>query len=801
MKKLLFSTIASILVLLCISTCTYAAEISLFSPSVAESEIMPTRDFYVIGTINRQGKSAASMPLNIKIELFDTDNNLIRSLQSRVAPNGVTSGEYIMTDYEHGVFSNDDKGLNILSFTPPDAMSDGTNRDSIRSDHTKIVVKENYFAAVIYGGATKKFDLKYENAQEMPVKDITAGQYILSVTALDMNNDEVCSYKQALNFDNTHTRIITSNDSLAEGYAQENNITVSSVIPGRWVPSAFLNGTNGFTYTIYPRLQGNTAAEYSNAKKVNVLLYNLNLNDALINHKLGALFNGDAEIEYLYYNIGENNITHSFDGATLVREGTIVKHPDEKFVEVLRAETYHDEDTYIDFEPDDGFVVTKGVTTNFYGVYSPIDASASYSGELYKITDKVSKLRLEAINEAGETVYENEYDPHLIREDCNYTSRFEFCFSLIPNGEMASAKQLYMQLSLIDSKGDVLHTGRKIALRVNRNGRFIDGFDDTYWGKNFCNVINNLGQSPNETAIHPDEFITRGDFAAMINRLFGYSVTNARGFSDIESDSAFFTDCLTAQATGYMTGDENGKISAEEFISREQAMIILARISKAEKGEVSAFFKDRDKISFWAEDYVDIMVSNGIVTGFDGYLHPTDSITVAEAAALIIKTVKWLYNNGEISISNETISSDDSSDISDVELSDAEFIANVNYDNISKFFLSNKDAFISVANYIQRNCLKGAYINKVGNGLEMRDYALGSFITLSDNAINLITQISSKFVLFSIKYNPYSENAVHFALGENEEGKSIGLTYTPLESVKNKDLTHIEGNWHYYIQN
>ena len=247
-----------------------------------------------------------------------------------------------------------------------------------------------------------------------------------------------------------------------------------------------------------------------------------------------------------------------------------------------------------------------------------------------------------------------------------------------------------------------------------------------------------------------------------------------------------------------MTGDENGNIHAEELISREQAMIILARISKAKMGEKSVEFKDTEKISFWAKDYVDIMASNGIVSGFEGYLNPTNSITVAEATALIIKTYKWMYE-GEIK-NSDIVDSGNKEDFSGAEFTDTEFIGNFDYDSAKAFLKANADVFTRLTNHLTNNYIEGIYISRVGNGLEIRDYLIGNFIVLPDDVLNIVTKLSAHFAEFSIRYNPNSEDAVHYVLGRGEDGKLRGLTYTTLTEVKNKTLTHIDGNWYYYVQ-
>ncbi len=796
MKKFIVSIITVICALMAISATASAVEIKLFAPSDMESQLAPTRDFYVVGKIVRDNTTAASMPLNIKIELLDAKGNVVRSLISNVAPDGATSAQYFLTDYDRGNPEGDDKGANIIRFAAPDIVYDGENRDSVRNAHNKILVKDNYFSAVIYGGATKDFELIYTDGNETALKDITKGEYALIITALDSNDEVVCTYRRVLNFGYDKSRMVASSNSLVEEYAKNNNITLNNSVVGKWEPWLYLNSAKGFSYTIQPRYAENITCEYNDAEKINVLLYNLDVNDNTLNLKIGSTFASKAKKEYLYYDIGDVDVEFIFNGAKLYRNGNITVHPNFNFVEILRSEMTNEEDTYVDFNADDGFVLTKGKKTQFYGIYSPFIKSSIFGVSSYKVTDDVSYIKYAICDTEGNVLNEEYFNAGITKENKNY--RYEFKFSITPDDKMLHNNAAFISLSLCDSEKNEIFTGDLIPIKINNSGKFISNYDETYWGRAFCDVVNSLGRTPEGDALDPDEFITRGNFASMINRLFGYSVSQKATFSDLDEDDIFYSDCATAQAVGYLTGDEKGRVTANELISREQAMIILARISKAEKGSNSVTFKDDDKISFWAKEYVDIMSSNGIVTGFEGYLNPTNSITVAEASALIIKTFKWMYSPKVEFVPSVDNTAD--KDLSDAIVSDTEFIGEITLESLSQFYRANSTSLSSLVNYIRRNCPNGLYVSKAGNGLEIRDYRFGGFVKLSDDAIKLISAFSEKFAEFSIRYNPLGEDAVHFVLGRDENGKLKGLTHTSLEDVKNKEITAIDDNWYYYIQ-
>ena len=795
MKKFVVSMLMCISILTVFTITSFAAEIVLFTPSEQESELAPTRDFYVIGKIDRKGQNASGMPLNVKIELIDENGTVVRSVKSDVSQIGVTSAEHFLLDYEQGIAMNDAKGGGMNLFTPPDIIYDGIDRNSIRSVRNKIVVKDSYFSAVIYGGATKDFDLHYYDEEEKALSDISKGKYKIVVTALSLEDEEVCTYEKSLVFSDDKGRVVASDDSLVELYAKENDLTLNSSFPGKWVPSDFMKAPDDFSYTINPRFWGNLSAEYGKAKNISVLLYNLNPDEDDLNVKLGSAFASGAKRDFLFYDIGEKEVDFNFNGAKLTKEGSIVRSDKQEFIKLLRSETYNDEDLYADFNSDDGFVLTKGNTSVFYGVFSPHLSATLSDSMMYSLNEKVSSVKYILSDNKMKTLHEGTTAIFIIRNGAD-PARYEFKFDITPDENMTDAK--YLTLSLLDKDGKEIFSESPIGIKVNRSGDFISGYDNKYWGKSFCDVINALGQTPEGIALAPDEFITRGDFAAMINRLFGFGITKKATFSDLDFDSVYYNDCATAQAIGYMTGDEHSRVKADGFITREQAMIILARISKAEAGDKSVKFKDDEKISFWAKDYVDVMSSNGIVSGFEGYLNPTNSITTAEASALIIKTFKWMY--GEVSESVLPEKEEVSDELKDTEVADTEFISIIDLDSATSFLEANYETLNSLTEHIQRNYKDGLYINRVGKGLEVRDYKRGDFVKLSEDALRITTTLSAKFAEFSSRYNPSDEDAVHFILGRDEEGRIKGLTYIKGEEAKNKILTPVDGYWYYFIR-
>ncbi|MCD8049530.1 MAG: S-layer homology domain-containing protein [Clostridia bacterium] len=773
----------------------------------------PGRDFYVIGKITRDN-SAANEPLDFLIELIDEKGGVVRSLQSDVGETGVTPNDEVQTYYLEGYALGDSKGSNILNYAPPDLIYDGIGNASIRYTCNKIVVREKYFAAVIYGGATKYFDISYVDEKEQIYEDIPEGEYTLKITILNSDGEEVGTAEKELTFGTDETRFIFDDNDFADDekiteYVAENAYTVMKYIPGYWNPDSFLGTRTGFTYTIASRFRLNIEHEMENSEAANLFLHALDSSNSRFNFQWGSLLKSENEpkIIYSYYDIGESEVEFNFASYTLKKSGTIETTKDNSFVKILRVEIAHDDESnYADFDLSDGLVFTERDDVVLYGVYSPVEPSSNYVDGVYTFSDSASYIKAVFRDEVNNTVYETKVSPYLIRtDDLNREYKHMYEFSIeVDASDLKQTESLFLTVYVCDSDGEILAESDKITCSLKGGGKFISGYSDTYWGKSFCDAINLFGESADGEPLDADDVITRGDFAAMINRVFGYAATGRVSFKDIDSDSAYYADVVTASKIGYMTGDENSEIHADDAITREEAIIILSRICDADESIDELDFEDNDLISFWAEDAVKTMVATGIISGYGGYLNPLSNITVAESAALIGKTLIWIYSDkdDEISIPQNDIGESEENvvftDLSEASVASASFEGEITYASLGAIMNENEDTFELLKDYILEACPYGLYVRKVGSGvLEVRDYRMGESVSLSDDALSLLIEMSELCSSFMVKYNPTDGN-VYFAIGRNDDNKEFGIAYSPEGEASGRDFEEYSGDWYFY---
>ena len=147
-------------------------------------------------------------------------------------------------------------------------------------------------------------------------------------------------------------------------------------------------------------------------------------------------------------------------------------------------------------------------------------------------------------------------------------------------------------------------------------------------------AINKIVGGYEDGSYRPEAHVTRAEFAAMINRAFGYvKLSDSLPFSDIQSSDWFYHDMNVAFSMGYMTGYEDGTIGPNVTLTREVAFSVLARIMQVEAAtNFATHFLDASNIANWAYSSVMAMEAAGYAGGWDGGFHPQEHMTRAQIA-------------------------------------------------------------------------------------------------------------------------------------------------------------------------
>lgn len=169
--------------------------------------------------------------------------------------------------------------------------------------------------------------------------------------------------------------------------------------------------------------------------------------------------------------------------------------------------------------------------------------------------------------------------------------------------------------------------------------------------------------------MRPDDPITRAEFVTIINRAFGYHVMGEDPFTDVTASDWYAQDVSIAYTENYITGTSDTTFSPNGQLTREQAVVILARNMRlqAYPGEDTSFSDSRD-LHEWSRGLVEQAVRYNIVNGYpDGTFRPAKAITRGEAATLLVNaignpvqeagvhTLNGVYGNVTITASGVTL--------------------------------------------------------------------------------------------------------------------------------------------------
>lgn len=145
----------------------------------------------------------------------------------------------------------------------------------------------------------------------------------------------------------------------------------------------------------------------------------------------------------------------------------------------------------------------------------------------------------------------------------------------------------------------------------------------------------------------PDKTMTRQEFAAVAVRWLGVDTTlyadTELSFSDSSKIQDWAKDSVRAALRlGLMTGKSATGTQKLNFdptgpISRQEVMAVIGRIQEKGYAESETDFKDAKKIASWALPYVKTLVAQGVISGYNGLLDPTGSVTRAQVAKIIFE--------------------------------------------------------------------------------------------------------------------------------------------------------------------
>lgn len=160
-----------------------------------------------------------------------------------------------------------------------------------------------------------------------------------------------------------------------------------------------------------------------------------------------------------------------------------------------------------------------------------------------------------------------------------------------------------------------------------------------HWGQRYIELLQQTGaiQGYGDGSFHPDAEMTRAEFVKTLCGLIQTSSTAEITFTDVTPEDWFYEPICTAYGAGWIQGVTENAFAPDEFITREDAAVVLQRAWKFTAAQQREF-ADTDQISDYAAEAISALVEQGILTGYeDNTLRPKGFITRAEVCALLIR--------------------------------------------------------------------------------------------------------------------------------------------------------------------
>lgn len=139
----------------------------------------------------------------------------------------------------------------------------------------------------------------------------------------------------------------------------------------------------------------------------------------------------------------------------------------------------------------------------------------------------------------------------------------------------------------------------------------------------------------------PDDYMTRAEFATVIDKLLGLKDESERYVPDITRDDWYADEIRRIIKAQIMQGDQDGYVRPNDKITREEAVVVLARAFKIQNlASIIPNYGDREEISPWAESAIISFAKYGYIDGYEGnLLKPRANITRAEAITIINRII------------------------------------------------------------------------------------------------------------------------------------------------------------------
>ena len=160
-------------------------------------------------------------------------------------------------------------------------------------------------------------------------------------------------------------------------------------------------------------------------------------------------------------------------------------------------------------------------------------------------------------------------------------------------------------------------------------------------------ILTGVPQADGALRFEGDAATTRAMFVTMLHRAESCPDAEGAGFDD--AAGLWFEEAAAwGEATGVVDGYGGSAFGGDDSVTREQMAVFLMRYAEHLGLDTSARadlseFPDGSEASPWASRAMSWAVAEGLFSGRDGRLDPTDGATRAEASAVVMRFINGMY--------------------------------------------------------------------------------------------------------------------------------------------------------------
>lgn len=188
---------------------------------------------------------------------------------------------------------------------------------------------------------------------------------------------------------------------------------------------------------------------------------------------------------------------------------------------------------------------------------------------------------------------------------------------------------------------------------------FAKTFSDTqgHWGESAIEQVTDweLFRGTGEDRFSPDATMTRGMFVTVMARTAAMlnvyqEASKEITFVDVAENDYFASSVAWAQENGLVLGVDDTHFAPDQYVTREQMCVIMTRfLEKFTEYDLTPYqnlgnsFVDKDSISAYAAESVDLCVALGLIKGVQVngglYFNPKDTASRASVAVAVDRMV------------------------------------------------------------------------------------------------------------------------------------------------------------------